>query len=95
MLTVGPRMNTLRDLQLVPLTEAGTQTHNKSNPEWARIPEVIRLFGIKRTRLFELIAEGKIKSVNLRKRGNSRGVRIISCDSVRALLSSAANGGGK
>jgi hypothetical protein len=72
-----------------PMLEA--VTHNDSKPEWARIPEVVQRFGIKRTRLFELIADGQIKSVSLRRPGCVRGVRIINCDSVRSLLEALAN----
>jgi len=78
----------------LPLTEACNLNEN-NKPEWGRIPDVIRLFGIKRTHLFQLIAEGKIKSVSLRKRGNARGIRIISCDSVRTMLETLASEEGK
>lgn len=73
----------------VPALQAITNNNNPQ-PEWARVPEVIRLFGIKRTVLFRMIAEGQIKSVNLCRRGCVKGVRIINCDSVRALLEKIA-----
>jgi hypothetical protein len=69
----------------VPVT--GAETSNVNNqPEWARIPEVTKLFGIKRTMLFRFLAEGSIRSVSLRRRGCTKGVRIIDCDSVREFL---------
>ena len=82
-------MQILHLKQTVPQLEAETH-HTNNQPEWARIPEVIRVFGIKRTRLFALIAEGRIKSVSLRRRNCVRGVRLINCDSVRDLLETLA-----
>ena len=62
-------------------------------PEWLRIPDAIRFSGLSRSSLYELIKENKIKSVCLRKRNNTRGVRLISADSLSSLIESAANGG--
>jgi hypothetical protein len=59
-------------------------------PEWLRIPDAIRFSGLGRSSLYELIREGKIKSVCLRKRNNIRGVRLISADSLSSLIESAA-----
>jgi hypothetical protein len=73
----------------VPALQAVTPTKNPQ-PEWARVPEVTKLFGIKRTHLFQLIADGRIKSASLRRRGCIKGIRIINCHSVRALLESLA-----
>ena len=87
-------MQILHPKQTVPQPEAETY-HANNQPEWARIPDIIRVFGIKRTRLFALLAEGQIKSVNLRRRNCVRGVRLINCDSVRALLETLANKEGK
>jgi hypothetical protein len=62
-------------------------------PEWLRIPDAIRFSGLGRSSLYELIREGKIKSVCLRKRNNIRGVRLISADSLSSLIESAATEG--
>lgn len=71
-------------------SEAETNNHN-NQPEWARISEVTRIFGLKRSRLYQLLQSGQIKSVSLRQRGCIRGIRIINCDSVRLFLDSLAN----
>jgi hypothetical protein len=78
----------------VPPLEAGTINRNNQphDAEWARVPDVIKRFGIKRTRLYELLAEGQVKSVSLRRRGCVKGIRIVSCDSVRSLLETLASG---
>lgn len=62
-------------------------------PEWLRPNRVPHYFGIGRSRVYELIAEGKIKSVSLRQRGQKHGTRLISYDSVSAYLESLAEGG--
>ena len=59
-----------------------------AQPEFCRPGDMPRLFGIGRTYTYQLINEGKIKSISLRKRGTRFGVRLISCDSVREFLRS-------
>ncbi len=58
--------------------------------EWVRIPDAIRMFGIKRTKLYDLIKAGAIRSACPRKRGCIRGCRIIFADSLRAFLEASA-----
>ena len=53
--------------------------------------EVKRLFGISRSSLYLLIAEGAIKSTSLRKRGAVRGIRLISFDSLAAYVGASQN----
>jgi len=55
-------------------------------PEFGRIGDVNRLFGIKRGTLYNLINANKIRSVLLRPTGRQRGVRLIHLDSVRSHL---------
>ena len=59
-------------------------------PEWLRIPSAIKVFGISRTKLYELISERKIKSVSLRKRGQTKGTRLLSYDSLMDYLDGLA-----
>jgi hypothetical protein len=70
------------------------QSNSNLKPEWLRVPEAVRLFGISRSALYELIAEGKIKSTCLRKRGAIRGIRIISYDSLASFVEHTASHGG-
>ena len=58
------------------------------SPEWERIPDITRRFGIKRSKLYELLQLRLIKSVSLCRRGNIRGIRLVSTDSVREYLAS-------
>jgi hypothetical protein len=60
-------------------------------PVWLRIPSAIQVFGIGRSRLYELIRDQKIRSRVLKRRRDSmRGIRLISYDS---LLEYINNGG--
>ena len=55
-------------------------------PEFGRWRDVERLFGIKRGTLYNLMAEGKVKSVVLRRKGNLHGCRLIHLASVSQYL---------
>jgi len=61
-------------------------------PEWGDARDVQRQFGIKETHLYQLMREGRIKSVLVRGRGKSRGKRLINFASVRAMLASLHTG---
>ena len=55
-------------------------------PEFGRWRDVERNFGIKRGTLYNLMAEGKVKSVFLRHKGNVHGCRLIHLASVSQYL---------
>jgi hypothetical protein len=55
-------------------------------PEFGRVNDVQRLFGIKRGILYRWIGEGKVKSVCIREAGNVQGVRLIHLASVRDYI---------
>ena len=59
-------------------------------PEWLRIPDAIKLYGIGRSSLYELMAEGKIKTALLRQRGSVRGIRLLSADSLSRYIEGLA-----
>jgi hypothetical protein len=56
--------------------------------EFGRQADVQRLYGIKRGTLYNLWADGKVKSVLLRVRGKKSGVRLFHLESIRQLLCS-------
>ncbi|MEJ6578435.1 MAG: hypothetical protein QNL33_18010 [Akkermansiaceae bacterium] len=64
---------------------------NTIKPEWLRIPLAIKTFGIGRTKLYELINSKAIKSASIRKRGQIKGTRLISFDSLNDYLNQLAN----
>jgi hypothetical protein len=48
------------------------------------------MFGLSRAHLYSLVAEGKIRSVCLRREGATRGRRLFDCASIRAFLAKNA-----
>lgn len=66
-----------------------TQLSRNTKPEWLRVPEAVRIFGLSRSALYVLIAAGTIKSTALKKRGVLRGIRLISFDSLAAFIESS------
>ena len=55
-------------------------------PEFGRIRDVERLYGIKRGTLYGLLGAGRIRGCLLRVKGNRSGVRLIDLQSVRNLI---------
>ena len=67
------------------ITVAST-TNATPLPEFGRWRDVERHFGIKRGTLYNLINEGKVKSVVLRRKGNIHGCRLIHLASISTYL---------
>jgi hypothetical protein len=65
------------------------------NPEFLDALGVRERFGIKRSLLYELLGDGLIRSVSLRRRGQSRGKRLFSVDSIRQFLREQMEAGAK
>ncbi len=51
-------------------------------PEWIRVNDAVRVTGISRSKIYELIKAGKIRSFSKRERGALRGIRLIFLDSL-------------
>ncbi len=64
-------------------------------PEFGRLADVQRLFGLRRSYIYLLISAGKIKAVCLRKPSAKTGVRLIHLQSARDLLLTELDGGTK
>jgi hypothetical protein len=56
------------------------------DPEFLDARGVEARFSIRRSLLYELHNAGDIKSVSLRRRGQQRGKRLFSVDSIRKFL---------
>jgi hypothetical protein len=69
----------------VPLSEAAARASH-IDPEFVDIPGLEAGWGIKRSLAYQLLSDGKIKGVSLRRRGQCRGKRLFSVDSVRQFL---------
>jgi hypothetical protein len=53
---------------------------------WLRIPDAVRYSGLSRSLLYELIGEGAIRSICIRRKGALRGARVISVESIDLFL---------
>lgn len=74
--------------------QVGQSAKATAKPEWLRIPEATKLFGISRSKLYEHISAGHIRSISLRKRGQVKGTRLIDYDSLCAFLEAACQSEG-
>ena len=57
------------------------------NPRWLRIPSAVKYSGLSRSRLYELLAQGRIRSICLRSRRDAaRGVRLVDRESIDRFM---------
>ena len=63
------------------------------DPEFLDARGVEARFSIRRSLLYELHNGGHVKSVSFRRRGQSRGKRLFSVDSLRKFLASRMEAG--
>jgi hypothetical protein len=77
-------------LGLMLTTEIQQDTHNGPvtlNPRWLRIPAAVKYAGLSRSRLYELLSEGKIRSICLKShKGADRGVRLLDRESIDTFM---------
>jgi hypothetical protein len=65
-----------------------------STPEFGRVADVQKLYGIKRGTAYNLLADGKIRGCLLRVRGEKSGVRLFDLASVRSFIRGQMGSGG-
>ncbi len=71
-----------------------TPIQNEPLPkEWLRVSEACQYSRLSKPTLYNLLNRGLVKSVSLRERGQIKGTRLISFDSLRGFLESRASGG--
>jgi len=81
--------------ELDPLrTRTDKITASLIDPEFVDVDGLRRTFGIKRSLAYQLLADGFIKGVSLRRRNATRGKRLFQVDSVRAFLKRQMESGG-
>jgi hypothetical protein len=80
--------------QTVPLIGGATRPPQHIDPEFVDCRGLEAGWGIKRSLAYQLLADGAIKGVSLRRRGQLRGKRLFSVDSVRKFLRSQMENGG-
>jgi hypothetical protein len=76
-------------------TELQQDTHSGPvtlNPRWLRIPAAVKYSGLSRSKLYELLSEGRIKSICVKShRGAERGVRLLDRESVDSFMLALLN----
>ena len=70
----------------VPLIGGTARPPQHIDPEFVDFSGLEAGWGIKRSLAYQLLNDGKIKGVSLRRRGRSRGKRLFSVDSIRQFL---------
>ena len=70
----------------VPLIGGAVRPPQHIDPEFVDFRGLEAGWGIKRSLAYQLLADGKIQGVSLRRRNQIRGKRLFSVDSVRAFL---------
>ena len=71
---------------IAPLSEVAARASHLG-PEFVDCKGLEAGWGIKRSLAYQLLADGKIQGVSLRRRNQIRGKRLFSVDSVRRFLS--------
>jgi hypothetical protein len=73
-------------------TEIQQDTHTGPvtlNPRWLRIPSAVKYSGLSRSRLYELLAQGRIKSICVKSHNDAlRGVRLVDRESIDLFMES-------
>ena len=64
-------------------------------PTWMRITTAVAASGVSRSRLYEWIKEGRIRSASIRERHQKKATRLIEAASLFQLIESMAEGGAK
>lgn len=67
-------------------------TLETNRPEWASAKTINQMFGLSRSTLYRLEADGKIRTSSLRERGKLKGKKLFNCDSVAAYIEKMATG---
>ena len=59
------------------------------NPRWLRIPSAVKYSGLSRSRLYELLAQGRIKSICVKSHNDAlRGVRLVDKETIDLFMES-------
>ena len=68
-------------------------TSNAVQPIWLRVPQAVQLTGLSRSKVYELLSAGAIRSASLRDPGQRHAVRLIDRADLLAFIESRATGG--
>ena len=62
-------------------------------PEWITVEQACRYAAVSRPVIYNWLNRGLVKNFSAKERGQVRGVRRVSFDSLRAFMNSRATGG--
>ena len=65
----------------------------ETGPVWMKVTTAVTTSGVSRSRLYEWIKEGRIRSACIRERHQKKGTRFIHAESLLKLIESHAEGG--
>jgi hypothetical protein len=77
----------------VPLIGGAARPPQHIEPEFVDCKGLEAGWSIRRSLAYQLLADGKIQGVSLRRRGALRGKRLFSVDSIRKFLREQMEGG--
>lgn len=60
-----------------------------TRPLWLRVEQVRALYGLSRSKVFELIREHQVVAASLSSPGKTRGVRLVSRESLDELIAAS------
>jgi glycine cleavage system H lipoate-binding protein len=64
------------------------QADTTDSPIWIRVEKAIALYGISRTKLYQLQNAGKVTSVSLREEGQKKATRLFEARSIENYIES-------
>jgi hypothetical protein len=65
----------------------------ETRPVWMKVTAAVAASGVSRSRLYEWIKEGRIRSACIRESYQKKGTRLIEAESLFRLIASMAEGG--
>lgn len=68
-------------------------TDKNTEPQYLRLKEAAQMFSISVSKLTEFIADGRLKTINLREPHLTRGIRLVAKSEMEAFLEKHAEGG--
>ena len=75
-------------METTPANRPVQKQQRTPEPEFVRVQDVQRIFGVKRGILYRWINEGRIQSVCVCDPGNKQGIRLVNLASVRTYIES-------
>jgi glycine cleavage system H lipoate-binding protein len=58
------------------------------SPVWVRVEKAVALYGLSRTKLYQLQNAGKVTSVSLREEGQKKATRLFEVRSIEKYIES-------